>query len=132
MIKIHQGIDIVEIGKFKKVFETSNAFAAEIFTDAERRYCESKKDPYTHYAGRFATKEAALKALGMGLSGTGIDKTFKEIEVTAGPSGKPSLSLTGWTGKISKKRKIGQHTVSISHSGGYAVATVILVGSDNQ
>ena len=129
MIKIHQGIDIVEIGKFKNVFQTREAFAADIFTDAERRYCESKKDPYPHYAGKFATKEAALKALGMGLSGTGIDKTLKEIEVTAGPSGKPSLSLSGWTAKVSKRKKIGQLTVSISHSGDYAVSTVILVGS---
>ena len=132
MIKIHQGIDIVEIGKFKSVFQRSNAFAADIFTDAERRYCESKKDPYTHYAGRFATKEAALKALGMGLSGIGIDKTFKEIEVIIGPSGKPSLSLTGWTGKISKRKRIAQHTVSISHSGDYAVSTVILISSDDR
>jgi len=132
MIKIHQGIDIVEIGKFRKVFQASSAFAADIFTNAERRYCESKKDPYTHYAGRFATKEAALKALGMGLSGTGIDKTFKEIEVIIGPSGKPSLSLTGWTGKISKRKKIAQHTVSISHSGDYAVSTVILISSDDR
>ena len=68
----------------------------------------------------------------MGLSGTGIDKTFKEIEVIAGPSGKPSLSLTGWTRKISKRKKIDQYTVSISHSGDYAVSTVILIGSDNR
>ena len=131
MIKIHQGIDIVEIGKFKSIFQAREAFAAEIFTDAERRYCESKKDPYTHYAGRFATKEAALKALGMGLSGTGIDNTLKEIEVTAGPSGKPSLSLSGWTAMISKKKKIDQLTVSISHSKDYAVSTVMLVGGGN-
>jgi len=130
MIKIHQGIDIVEITKLKKILLANRSFASDIFTEAERRYCESKKDPYRHYAGRFASKEAALKALGMGMSGTGIDKTLKEIEVTTAPSGKPSLSLIGWTGKISKRKKISQHTVSISHSGKYAVATVMLVSGN--
>lgn len=132
MIKILQGVDIVEIGKFRKVFRKSDAFVSEIFTTAERRYCESKKDPLLHFAGRFASKEATLKALGVGLTGTGIDKTFQEIEVVTGPSGKPSLSLTGWAGKISQKKKIDQHTISISHSGNYAVSTVILIGSDNR
>lgn len=132
MIQIHQGVDIVEIGKLRRVLQKSNALVSEIFTTAERRYCESKKDPYRHLAGRFASKEATLKALGLGLSGTGIDKTFQEIEVVTRPSGKPSLLLTGWAGKMSNKKKIAQHTVSISHSGNYAVSTVILIGSDNR
>lgn len=131
MIMIHQGIDIVDIAKFRRVFQANPSLASEIFTGAERCYCKSKKDPYTHFAGRFASKEAVLKALGMGLSGNGIDKTFKEIEVVSGPSGKPSLSLTGWTAKISKRKKIGQLTVSISHSGHYAVSTVMLIGIDD-
>ncbi len=130
-MRIYQGVDIVEISKFRKVALNNGSFAADIFTERERDYCESKKDPYVHLAGRFAAKEASLKALGLGMSGTGIDNTFREIEITPGSSGKPVLSFTGWTEKISRKKGINQLTVSISHSENYAVATVILTGEDN-
>ena len=74
--------------------------------------------------------KASLKALGIGMSGTGIDNTLKEIEILPGSSGKPLLSFSGWTEKISRKKGIKQFTVSISHSENYAVATVILTGRD--
>lgn len=131
MMQIYQGIDIVEISKFKKVFLSSDDFASDVFSDKEREYCLSKKAPYLHFAGRFAAKEAGLKALGIGMSGTGIDNTLKEIEVLHSSSGKPVLSFSGWIEKISRKKHISQMTVSISHSEHYAVATVILLGNKN-
>jgi holo-[acyl-carrier protein] synthase len=127
-MRIYQGVDIVEISKFRQICQKHEEFIADIFSDRESSYCTTKKDPYTHFAGRFAAKEASLKALGIGMSGTGIDRTFKEIEISTGASGKPELSFSGWTDRISKKRKITQLTVSISHSEHYAVATVILAG----
>ncbi len=127
MTRIYQGIDIVEVSKFKKVFLKNKNFASDIFTEKERHYCLSRNDPYIHFAGRFAVKEAGLKALGIGLSG--INHVFKEIEVLPNVSGKPMLTFSGWAEKISKKRRINQFTASISHSSQYAVATVILVGN---
>lgn len=129
MTKIYQGVDIVEVPKFKKIFLKNKDFASDIFTKKEREYCLSRKDPYIHFAGRFAAKEASLKALGTGLSGSGIDHIFQEIEVVPNTSGNPILYFSGWAEKISKKRKINQFTVSISHSSNYAVATVILAGN---
>ena len=129
MIRLYQGVDIVEISKFKGILLRHDAFLRDIFTDQERAYCESRKRPYIHFAGRFAAKESCLKALGTGFSGPGIDHIFKEIEVIPDASGKPRLSLSGWAEKISKRRKIDQWTVSISHSADYAVATVILLGN---
>jgi holo-[acyl-carrier protein] synthase len=129
MIKIHQGIDIVEISKFKNIFHKNKNFISDIFTEQEREYCLSRKDPYIHFAGRFAVKEASMKALGIGLSGSGIDYAFLEIETLPGASGKPVLSFSGWVGKLGEKQRINQLTVSISHSSNYAVATVILVGT---
>ena len=71
-------------------------FASEIFTDREREYCFSRPDPYIHLAGRFAAKEACLKALGTGLSGSGIDGALREIEVVPEKSGRPcSRSVAG-------------------------------------
>lgn len=129
-MKIYQGVDIVEIGKLKKILMRNDNFIADIFTREETAYCRSKKDPYIHFAGRFAAKEASLKALGIGMSGEGIDHSFQEIETLPGASGKPCLSFKGWVGKISGKKKVEQLTVSISHSENYAVATVILTGWD--
>jgi len=127
-MKLYQGIDIVEVLKFRKIFLGNNNFMNDIFTEREREYCQSRKKPFIHFAGRFAVKEASLKALGIGMSGSGIDHAFQEIETVPGPSGKPSLSFRGWVEKISGKKKIRQMTVSISHSADYAVASVILVG----
>lgn len=126
MIQLYQGVDIVEIPKFKKISLSHTGFISDIFTDQERDYCLAGKDPYIHFAGRFAAKEASLKALGVGLSG--IDHIFQEIEIVRGDSGKPALAFRGWAAKIINRRGIKQATVSISHSSHYAVATVILVG----
>ncbi len=127
-MKIYQGIDIVEITRFRKMCDENSMFIPDIFTPKEIEYCESRKDSYMHFAGRFAAKEAGMKALGMGMSGAGIDNAFKEIETLPTSSGKPELSFSGWIGKICRKKQINQFTVSISHSANYAVATVILTG----
>ncbi len=127
-MQIHQGVDIVEISKFKNIFLKNENFASDIFTVKERDYCSSMKNPFIHFAGRFAVKEAFLKAVGIGISATGIDNIFREIEISRHSSGKPLLSVSGWAEKIAKKKKISQFTVSISHSSDYAVATVILAG----
>ena len=128
MTRIYQGIDLVPVAKIRDIMIRWPMFAEEVFTSREREYCLSRPDPYIHFAGRFAAKEACLKALGTGLSGSGIDGALAEIEISPGKSGKPQLNLSGWTAKIGQRKKLGQFTVSISHSGGYAVASVILAG----
>ena len=128
MIQVRQGVDIVEISKFKEIVLRNSRFVEDIFTEQERAYCQSRKDPYLHLAGRFAAKESYIKALGTGISGQGIDSIFQEIEVVPTASGRPEISVKGWAEKIARKRKICQCSVSISHTSHYAVAAVILVG----
>jgi len=129
MIQIRQGVDLVEISKFREIVQRHNHFISDIFTERERAYCESMKDPYPHLAGRFAAKESYLKALGTGISGSGIDSIFQNIEVISTASGRPEVSVSGWAEKMAKKRKITQCSLSISHTPHYAVATVILIGN---
>lgn len=131
MMKIYQGVDIVAVRKFQEVFVKNEGLVSDIFTEKETAYCTAKKEPFIHFAGRFAAKEAGLKALGIGMTGTGINHTLREIEVLNSASGRPELFFHGWAGKISAKRKISQATVSISHSGDYAVAAVILTGKED-
>ncbi|MDR3569694.1 MAG: holo-ACP synthase [Syntrophobacteraceae bacterium] len=126
MMHILQGIDIVQISKMERVLLASPGLAAEIFTDAERQYCFSMPKPHLHLAGRFAAKEACLKALGIGLSGEGIDGALREVEVVAEGSGKPDLRVKGRVQAAGRRKKVYQYTVSISHSGDFAVASVIL------
>jgi len=58
------GIDIVDINRFrKKIFESNQKFYEKIFTENEIEYCLKYKDPYPHFAGKFAAKEAILKAV---------------------------------------------------------------------
>lgn len=126
MTRFYHGIDLVHVRRIREIMIRRPAFAEEIFTLREREYCMNRRDPYVHFAGRFAAKEACLKALRTGLSGAGIDGALAEIEVAPGKSGAPELVLSGWTAKIGQKKKIVQQSVSISHTGEYAVASVIL------
>jgi len=128
MMQIYQGVDIVDVAKFNRVFSTNPGFVYDIFTAQEREYCLSHKNSHIHFAGRFAAKEACLKALGIGMLQPGIPYTFQDIEVLRHHGGKPLLSLSGWAAKISAKRRIRQFTVSISHTSGSCLAMVILVG----
>jgi holo-[acyl-carrier protein] synthase len=127
-VKVYQGIDLVEMSKFRTVFAGKTALVEEIFTQREREYCYVYGDPLLHLAARFACKEAAIKALGIGFYGFGIGHIFQEIEILSSDSGKPGISFHGWAAKISKKRGVNQTAVSISHAGNYCVASVILIG----
>ena len=127
-MQIYQGIDLVEMSKFRTVFAGRATLVEEIFTEQERNYCYAHKDPLLHLAARFACKEAAIKALGLGLCGVGIGHVFQEIEVLSTDSGKPAISFHGWAAKISRKRGVNHASVSISHAGSYCVASVLLMG----
>jgi holo-[acyl-carrier protein] synthase len=132
MIHIHQGVDIVDITHFRDVAMRNTDFLADIFTKGEREYCLSQKSSDLHFAGRFAAKEACLKALGLGLSSAGLGHSLKEIEIIHRPSGRPELSLSGWAATVSKRKKICQHTVSISHTDSTAVASVVMVADKKE
>jgi holo-[acyl-carrier protein] synthase len=123
MIRLHQGIDVVSTARLEAVCRRHQAFLSEVFTKGEREYCLAQADPYVHLAGRFAAKEAALKALGLGLARAALGC----IEVTRVASGQPGLAFSGWVAAQSRRRRIRQSTLSISHSAGVAMASVILL-----
>jgi holo-[acyl-carrier protein] synthase len=132
MIRIYQGVDIIGISKFRDVVSRHGGLIEAVFTPCERDQCLSRRDPFPHFAGRFAAKEACLKALGRGLTAAGIDHVLQEIEIERRASGRPRLTLQGWAQRLGRNKHIQQVTVSISHSADYAVATVILVGAAQQ
>lgn len=117
------GVDIVEIERIEKALSNSKSMARRVFSDAEIEYCTGQKNLFQHFAGRFAAKEAALKALGTGWQ-KGI--RWKDVEVISGPLGKPALVLHNRAQDIFEKSGATSGYVTISHAEKYAVAMVIM------
>ncbi|HET9598767.1 MAG TPA: holo-ACP synthase, partial [Anaeromyxobacteraceae bacterium] len=61
------GVDVVHIARIERVLGSAHGprFVERTFTAGERSYCDARRDRATHYAARFAAKEAASKALGV-------------------------------------------------------------------
>ena len=127
MIRVLQGIDVVEVAAVAEMCRRHPAFLRETFTDEERAYCDAQADPTPHLAARFAAKEAALKALGLGLAGPEGIGALGAVEVVRRPSGRPELRLVGWPARMASRCSVRQTTVSLSHTAGVAMASVVMV-----
>lgn len=113
------GVDIIEIPRIKQVLDRyGQRFLNRVFTPAEIAYCRGRAP---NLAGRFAAKEAAMKALGTGVRGV----SWKDIEVIRADSGAPSLRLHGRAEKRAERLQMSEMSLSISHSREYAVAFVV-------
>jgi holo-[acyl-carrier protein] synthase len=125
---VAQGIDIVVCARIERIWrDHGQSFLDRIYTPTEQDYCVNCKTPVVRLAGRFAAKEAVLKALGTGWRG-GIE--FRDIETLPDPLGKPLVTLHRKTADLARTLGINHILVSISHAGEYAVATAIAVGDD--
>ncbi|MEO5886887.1 MAG: holo-ACP synthase [Anaerolineales bacterium] len=118
------GIDITEIERIAKSAETE-AFQRKVFTPAELRSCGEVKKSAECLAGKFAAKEALMKALGAGIR---QEVWFTQIEVLNDEAGRPYINFSGVAERLLQQSGAQQVHVSISHSGGMAVALVILEG----
>ena len=119
------GVDLVKIDRIDKAGKNHNGFLERVFTEREREYCSRQKYSAQHYAGRFAAKEAVLKAIGTGWS-AGVKWT--DMEVLHGEGGGPIVNVSGRVKDLMDLRGVRQILLSYSHDEGYAVAQVVLVG----
>lgn len=122
-MKVTCGTDIIEISRVKESIEKlGDRFLNRVFTEEEIKYCESRgKSKFEHYAGRFAVKEAAFKAV----SGVLEDKyqiVWKDIECLNDENGRPFVTIFSLN-----NNKIEGIDVSISHCRQYATANVVIV-----
>jgi len=114
------GNDIIEVDRIKKNIERYGLrFLDRVFTLREQRYCTSRKEPALHFAGRFAAKEAVVKAFGSGFS-DGI--SWLDIEILNDFKGKPHAVLSTTLLDTFEEPTI---LVTISHCHAYAIATAI-------
>ena len=120
------GLDIAEIDRIEAALtRRGTAILQRLYTPAEISYCESHKNKFERYAGRFAAKEAAMKALGTGWR-RGV--RWRDIEVVREPSGKPTLHLVGAALAIADGLGVKNISLTITHSGNLALAEVIFEG----
>ena len=112
------GVDIVDIARFTRALERTPKLGERLFTDAERDL------PATSLAGRFAAKEALIKAFG----GSG-SMTFHDMVVVKDELGKPSFDLSGAAAEMASSKGIDSVHLSISHDANAAVAFVVAEGS---
>lgn len=116
---VSTGIDVISIERIGRAARRK-AFLERVFTESELLHSLKHRDAYRHLAGRFAAKEACLKALSTGM-GKGID--FKDIEVAELEREGPSLELHRLAKSRLKDRKA---YLSIAYSKEYAFAFVVL------
>ncbi len=118
------GIDICEVPRIREAIKRfGSRFLNRVFTPAEIRYCESKKNSVERYAARFAAKEAAMKAIGTGLR-HGV--TWQDVEVGHASGGRPTLSFTGKAGYFAERLQVRRISLSLTHTEATAIAMVIL------
>ena len=120
------GTDIVECLRIAKMIERhGDLFIQRIYTSREIEYCSARRAATQHYAGRWAAKEAVLKAMGTGWV-RGISWT--DVEVRNSSSGRPTVALSGGAREVCEQRGISQILVSISHCRLHAVAYALALG----
>jgi len=126
---------LIEIGRVRAALERPG-FRERCFTEAERAYCDSRRNPAQSYAARFSGKEAIGKALGCG-----VRFTWREIEIAGrpknsfqneDPGGKPEVSLSGKTAAWAERMGAREIDLSMTHSKGMAAAVAILIAGNGE
>src|SRR5215471_15479957 len=119
------GLDATDIDRIADTIERyGERFLNRIFTDAEVAYCTRRRVPAIHFAGRFAAKEAAMKALGTGHS-QGV--LWRDVEVVR-RGGPPQLQLHGGAARRFQSMGGRSSLVTITHSEQLAMAQVLILG----
>lgn len=117
------GIDLIETERVAEKLARNRGFREKVFSPAEIEYCERMAETAQHFAGRFAAKEALLKALGFGLTGY---LELKDAAIENNDLGAPFFVFAGEMRGIIAARGVAHIHVSISHIHLAASAVVIL------
>jgi holo-[acyl-carrier protein] synthase len=118
------GVDLCEVDRIEAAIgRHGERFVDRIYTPAERAYCESKPNQMERFAGRFAAKEAAMKAIGTGWR-RGV--AWRDFEVSRAPSGQPIIHFHGEAARIAAAMGVRRALVTITHTKAMAMAQVLL------
>ncbi len=112
------GVDAVDVERFAKILSRRPRLLDRVFEPHERTQCENQPE---RLAARFAAKEAAWKALGVGLGATG----WRDVSVELEESGAPGLRVVGRAEQRARDLGVTHWHVSLTHTHSTAVAVVI-------
>jgi holo-[acyl-carrier protein] synthase len=119
------GVDLTDIPRIAQTYaQYGERFLKRVFTEGEIAYCMRRRDPVPSLAGRFAAKEAAMKALGTGHS-RGV--LWKDVEVFR-EYGPPQLRLHGGAAIHAGRLQVAKSLLTITHTDALAMAQVIMLG----
>jgi holo-[acyl-carrier protein] synthase len=118
------GVDATDIPRIASTMERyGDRFLQRVFTEGEIAYCQRRRHPEIHFAGRFAAKEAAMKALGTGHTQQVL---WRDVEVVR-KGGPPQLHFHGGAARRFSKIGGGSSLLTITHSEALAFAQVLLL-----
>jgi len=118
------GVDAVDVNRLRRVLERRPGMVDRLFTDGERAYARRAADPVPRMATRFAAKEAAMKALGVGLGAV----RFDEVEVVRPGLDAPRLVLHGAAAERARRSGVDRWHLSLTHTDALAMAFVVAEG----
>jgi holo-[acyl-carrier protein] synthase len=116
------GVDLCEIARMERALERHPTLRARVFTAEEIAYCDSRARPGESYAGRFAAREAVIKALG-GYRGRG----WQDISVERATTGAPAIRLEGNAKRRADLLGITKVLITFTHERTNAVAFAVAV-----
>ncbi len=120
------GTDIVECLRIAQMIERhGELFINRVYTQNEIEYCRARKAATQHFAGRWAAKEAVMKALGTGWR-RGI--SWRDIEIRNDVSGRPTIALRGGARDVVEESGVREVLISISHCRSHATAYALALG----
>lgn len=119
------GVDICEIARMERALTRHPTMRERVFTPEEIAYCDGKARPAESYAGRFAAREATIKALG-GYRG----KRWQDISIARHPSGAPGVALNGNAKRRADALGITEVLITFTHEKTSAVAFAVAVHKD--
>ncbi len=124
------GTDITECLRIARMIERhGELFIDRVYTTEEIRYCQNRKQTTQHFTGRWAAKEAILKALGTGWR-KGI--SWRDIEIRNEPGGRPVVAVRGGVKDAVEQLGVTEIQVSISHCRTHATAMAIALGREKK
>jgi holo-[acyl-carrier protein] synthase len=122
--RIRIGVDLVGVERVARLVTDHEGALDELFTEREQAHWRKKRQRYQHLAGRFAAKEAVLKAFGTGLRQR---MRWTDVEIISGTGGRPEVRLHGEVAEQARRRGLQDLDLSISHAEGLAMAQALAV-----
>lgn len=123
-LRVRTGTDLTEVSRIEELMASQPQLRERVFTARELAYCDRRKRSGEHLAGRWAAKEAVLKSLGTGM---GPRMQWTDIEVVNDRAGRPGVRLYGEVEAVARSLGMDSLDLSLSHSGGLAVAHAVMV-----